>query len=225
METKAVHTLALKTKCEPLPTFMSTHIMPDSTTPRAAKKLMPVLVSVRRINSSIPETYFDRSELEAAAAQSLVLGGFFDPPVVRRDGENYQVVSGHFEFHAAALARQIDPQAGEIIPAFVLESEIPQISKTVAVDRESLATLNKEIGDLVDELATLERAAFNLEACEQFWEAKLTHEQILDRLQYLHDRFWDELPEGGLVMLNARTINLNRILHALTNFAMRWTTY
>jgi ParB family chromosome partitioning protein len=99
------------------------------------------------MNSNIPETYFDRSELEAAAAQSLALGGFFDPPVVRRDGENYQVVSGHFEFHAAALARQIDPQAGEIIPAFVLESEIPQISKTVAVDRESLATLNREIGD------------------------------------------------------------------------------
>jgi hypothetical protein len=199
--------------------------MPNSTTPRAAKKLMPALVSVRRMISNIPEAFFDRSELEAAAAQSLALGGFFDPPVVRRDEENYQVISGHFEFHAAAIAQQIDPQAGEAIPAFIVETEISQISKTVAVDRESLATLNKEIGDLVDELATLERAAFNLEACEQFWEAKLTHEQILDRLQYLHDRFWDELPEGGLVMLNARTINLNRILHALTDFAMRWTTY
>jgi hypothetical protein len=198
--------------------------MPDSTTPRAAKKLMPALVSVRRMISNIPEAFFDRSELEAAAAQSLALGGFFDPPVVRRDEENYQVISGHFEFHAAAIAQQIDPQAGEAIPAFIVETEISQISKTVAVDRESLATLNREIGDLVDELATLKRAAFNLEACEQFWEAKLTHEQILDRLQYLHDRFWDELPEGGLVMLNARSINLNRILRTLTDFAMRWTT-
>jgi hypothetical protein len=199
--------------------------MPDSTTPRAAKKLMPALVSVRRMNSNIPEIYFDRSELEAAAAQSLELGGFFDPPVVRRDGENYQVISGHFEFYAAALARQIDPQAGETIPAFIVETEISEISKTVAVDRERLTTLNREIGDLVDELATLERAAFNLEACEQFWEAKLNHEQILDRLQYLHNRFWDELPKGGLVQLNARSINLNRILRTLTNFAMRWTTH
>jgi hypothetical protein len=198
--------------------------MPDSTTSCAAKKLMPVLVSVRRMISNVPEAYFDRSELEVAATQSLALGGFFNPPVVRRNGENYQIVSGHFEFHAAVIARQIDPQAGETIPAFIVETEISEISKTVAVDRERLTTLNKEIGDLVDELATLERAAFNLEACEQFWEAKLTHEQILDRLQYLHDRFWDELPKGGLVELNVRSINLNRILRTLTDFAMRWTT-
>jgi hypothetical protein len=204
---------------------MSKIIMPDSTTPRAAKKLMPALVSVRRMISTVPVGYFDQAELEAAATRSLELGGFFDPPVVRRDGENYQVISGHFEFRAAEIARMFDPQSGEMIPAFIVETEISEISKTVAVDRKSLATLNREIGDLVDELSTLERAAFNLEACEQFWEAKLTHEQILDRLQYLHDRFWNELPEGGLVMLNARTINLNRILHALTNFAMRWTTY
>lgn len=196
--------------------------MPDF--PRATKKLMPALVSVRRMISNVPEAYFNRAELEVAANQSLALGGFFDPPVVRRDGENYQVISGHFEFYAAAIARQIDPQAGETIPAFIVETEISEISKTVAVDRESLATLNSEIGDLVDELATLERAAFNLEACEQFWEAKLTHEQILDRLQYLYDRFWDELPKGRLVELNARSINLNRILRTLTDFAMRWTT-
>jgi hypothetical protein len=198
--------------------------MPDSTTSRAAKKLMPALVSIRRMISNIPETYFDRSELEAAAAQSLELGGFFDPPVVRREGENYQVISGHFEFHAAAIARQIDPQAGETIPAFIVEAEVSQISKTVAVDRESLVALKTEIRDLVEGLATLERAAFNLEACEQFWEANLTNEQILDRLQYLYDRFWAELPKGGLAVLNARSINLNRILGVLTNFTMRWTT-
>jgi hypothetical protein len=198
--------------------------MSDSTTSRAAKKLMPALVSVRRMISNIPETYFDRSELEAAAAQSLTLGGFFDPPVVRRDGENYQVVSGHFEFHAAVIARQVDPQAGETVPAFILEAEISEMPKTIAVDREDLAMVNREIEDLVDGLATLERATFNLEACEQFWEAKLTDEQILDRLQYLHDRFWDELPKGGLVALKVRSINLNRILAQLTNFAMRWTT-
>ena len=198
--------------------------MPDSTTPRAAKKLMPALVSVRRMISTVPVAYFDQAVLEAAAKQSLELGGFYNPPIVRRDGENYQVVSGHFEFRAAEIARMFDPQSGEMIPAFIVETEISEISKSVPVDRSSLTTLNGEIGDLVSGLATLERAVFNLEACEQFWEAPLTHEQILDRIQYLHDRFWDELPEGGLVMLNARTINLNRILGTLTNFAMRWTT-
>jgi hypothetical protein len=198
--------------------------MPDSTTPRAAKKLMPALVSVRCMISTVPVAYFDQAELEAAATQSLELGGFYNPPIVRRDGENYQVVSGHFEFRAAEIARMFDPQAGETIPAFIVETEISEISKTVAVDRKSLVALNSEIGDLVDGLATLERAAFNLEACEQFWEAALTHEQILDRLQYLHDRFWDELPKGGLIQLNARSINVSRMLRTLTDFAMRWST-
>lgn len=200
--------------------------MPDSTTPRAAKKLIPALVSVRRMISAVPVAYFDQAELEAAATQSLALGGFYNPPIVRRDGENYQVISGHFEFRAAEIARMFDPWSGEMIPAFIVETdlEISEISKSVAVDRKSLAALNNEIGDLVDGLATLERAAFNLEACEQFWEAGLKHEQILDRLQYLHDRFWDELPKGGLVELNARSINVSRMLRTLTDFAMRWTT-
>ncbi|MEG4293700.1 hypothetical protein Q5692_33715 [Microcoleus sp. C2C3] len=199
--------------------------MTDSTTPRAAKKLMPALVSVRRMISNVPQGCFDQAELEAAATRSLELGGFFDPPVVKRDGENYQVLSGHFEFHAAAIAKMFDPQAGETIPAFIVETEIPaEISKTVPVDRSSLAMLNSEIGDLVSGLATLERAAFNLEACEQFWESGLTHEQILDRLQYLHARFWDELPKGGLVELNARSINVTRMLRTLTDFALRWIT-
>lgn len=198
--------------------------MTDSTTPRAAKKLMPALVSVRRMISHVPLACFDQAELEAAATQSLELGGFYNPPIVRRDGENYQVVSGHFEFRAAEIARMFDPQAGEMIPAFIVETEISEISKSIEVDRFSLTTLNEEIGDLVSGLATLERAAFNLEACEQFWEAQLTHEQILDRIQYLHDRFWDELPKGGLVELNARSINVSRMLRTLSTFAMRWTT-
>lgn len=185
---------------------------------------MPALVSVRRMISNVPAAYFDQAELEAAASQSLEWGGFFNPPVVFRDGENFRVLSGHFEFHAAAIARMFDPQAGETIPAFIVETEISEISKTVPVDRESLATLNREIRDLVDALATLERAAYNIEACEQFWEAGLKHEQILDRLQYLHDRFWSELPQGGLAKLNQQTIDLSRIARILTEFEMRWTT-
>jgi len=38
-----------------------------------------------------------------------------------------------------------------------------------------------------------------------------------------HTHFWSELPQGGLVELNARSINLNRILRTLTDFAMRST--
>jgi hypothetical protein len=81
------------------------------------------LVSVKRITSDIPASNFDQFELEIAGELSLTLGGFIIPPVVVRDSSGYKVVSGHFQFHAAVLARRLNPKAGETIPAIVLETE------------------------------------------------------------------------------------------------------
>ncbi len=39
------------------------------------------------------------------------------------DSHGYKIISGHFQFHAAVLARQLNPKAGELIPARVLETE------------------------------------------------------------------------------------------------------
>ena len=81
------------------------------------------IVSVKRITSDISASNFDRHELEIAGELSLAIGGFCTPPVVTRDGNGYKVVSGHFQYHAAVLARRLNPKAGETIPAIVLEPE------------------------------------------------------------------------------------------------------
>jgi len=65
----------------------------------------------------------DRNELEIASELSLALGGFVIPPVMVLDSHGYKIISGHFQFHAAVLARQLNPKAGELIPAIVLETE------------------------------------------------------------------------------------------------------
>src|SRR6478672_2999214 len=91
--------------------------------PAATKKLMLSIVPVKRITSDIPASNFDQFELEVAGELSLAIGGFVIPPVLIRDSGGYRVVSGHFQFHAAVLARQLNPRAGETIPAIVLESE------------------------------------------------------------------------------------------------------
>lgn len=91
--------------------------------PIAPKKLMLSLVSVKRISSDIPACNFDPNELEIAGELSLAIGGFIIPPVVVRDSSGYKIISGHFQYHAAVLARQLNPRAGETIPAIVLESE------------------------------------------------------------------------------------------------------
>jgi hypothetical protein len=89
----------------------------------APKKLMLSLVSVKRIVSDVPASNFDQFELEIAGELSLSIGGFIIPPVLVRDSSGYRVISGHFQFHAAVLARQLNPRAGETIPAIILEEE------------------------------------------------------------------------------------------------------
>ncbi|MEG4582988.1 hypothetical protein QUA71_25735 [Microcoleus sp. MON1_C5] len=91
--------------------------------PVAPKKLMLSLVSVKRISSDIPACNFDSNELEIAGELSLSIGGFVIPPVLVRDSSGYKVISGHLQYHAAVLAKQLNPKAGENIPAIVLESE------------------------------------------------------------------------------------------------------
>jgi hypothetical protein len=91
--------------------------------PVSSKKLMLSLVSVKRISSDIPASNFDQFELEVAGELSLAIGGFIIPPVLVRDSSGYKVIAGHFQFHAAVLVRQLNPKAGETIPAIVLESE------------------------------------------------------------------------------------------------------
>jgi hypothetical protein len=91
--------------------------------PPATKKLLPSLVAIKRITSDIPATNFDQFELEVLGGLSLALGGFIVPPVLVRDCGGYRVISGHLQYHAAVLARRLNPKAGETIPAIVLEEE------------------------------------------------------------------------------------------------------
>ena len=87
------------------------------------KKLMPSIVPVARITSDIPASNFDQFELEVLGELSLAIGGFIVPPVLVRDSGGYKVISGHLQYHAAVLARRLNPRAGETIPAIVLEEE------------------------------------------------------------------------------------------------------
>ena len=91
--------------------------------PIATKKLLPSLVAVKRITSDIPASNFDQFELEILGEFSLSIGGFIIPPVLVRDSSGYKVISGHLQYHAAVLARRLNPRAGEHIPAIVLETE------------------------------------------------------------------------------------------------------
>jgi hypothetical protein len=94
------------------------------------------------------------------------------------------------------------------------------LANYVLVNRESLAQVKSIIWELAEQLVTLERAAYNIEACSHYWEADLSDEQILNRVEYFHDRFWSELPKGGLPRLESQVIDFSRVLGVLTDFAI-----
>jgi hypothetical protein len=52
------------------------------------KKLALTYFAVKRISNSVPATEFNRTDLETAARTSLELGGFVQPPVLRRTGSH-----------------------------------------------------------------------------------------------------------------------------------------
>jgi hypothetical protein len=94
------------------------------------------------------------------------------------------------------------------------------LAKYVLVERESLAQVKSIIWELAEQLATLERAAYNIEVCNTYWEAQLPDAQILERVEYFHSKFWDELPKCGLAGLNHQVIDLSRVLGVLADFAI-----
>ncbi|MBD1905332.1 hypothetical protein NDI37_18540 [Funiculus sociatus GB2-A5] len=91
-------------------------------------KLSTSLVAVKKINSNVPRSEFLEDELNRTAELILKAEGIINPPVIRRtSGESYEVVNGHFEYYAAVKAREIDPRKGEMIGAFIIESENEEV--------------------------------------------------------------------------------------------------
>ncbi|MEH2415174.1 ParB N-terminal domain-containing protein [Nostoc sp.] len=80
-------------------------------------------VPVKQITSSVPRSNFSDSDLNRIAELILKGEGIINPLILRSTSlESYEVVDGHFEYYAAARAREIDLRKGEMIGAFVIES-------------------------------------------------------------------------------------------------------
>ncbi|MCC5607356.1 hypothetical protein LC612_11285 [Nostoc sp. CHAB 5834] len=80
-------------------------------------------VPVKQITSSVPRSSFSDDALNRIAELILKGEGIINPLILRSTSlQSYEVVDGHFEYYAAARAREINLQKGEMIGAFILES-------------------------------------------------------------------------------------------------------
>ncbi|MEH2215405.1 ParB N-terminal domain-containing protein [Nostoc sp.] len=104
-------------------------------------KLSTSLVAIKKITSTVPRSSFGDDKLEEAANLILEAAGVINPIVIRRSSINsFEVVDGHFEYHAAARAREIEPHKGEMIGAIIIESENEEtLTKQVQLFRQQKA--------------------------------------------------------------------------------------
>ncbi len=130
-------------------------------------KLSNSFIAVKKITSSVPCSNFSEDELNHAAELILKAEGIINPLVLRRKNLQYEVVDGHFEYYAAARAKEIDSKKGEYIGAFVIDpenEEILQQQVELFRNRESsnndmkkkLETLTTQMAELVKRVEKLE---------------------------------------------------------------------
>lgn len=114
-------------------------------------KLSTSLVPVKKINSTVDRSKFSEDELERAAKLILEAEGIINPLILRRTSlESYEVIDGHFEYCAAAKAREKDPRKGEMIGAFIIEPENEEVLK------EQVEVLRKQVSVENDTKPSLE---------------------------------------------------------------------
>jgi ParB family chromosome partitioning protein len=95
-------------------------------------RLSTSFVAVRKITSSTSSSDFDRDRIEGLAHQIVRSEGIIRPLVLNRTSlESYEVVDGHFEYHAAVRAREIDLRRAEMIAAYIIEAENNLVSDAI----------------------------------------------------------------------------------------------
>lgn len=87
-------------------------------------KLQTKLIAVKRINSSMARSSFSPDEIEKVANLIINAEGIINPIILKQHSlEFYEVIDGHFEYHAAVRAKEISLLKGETVQAIILEPE------------------------------------------------------------------------------------------------------
>jgi hypothetical protein len=129
-------------------------------------KLATSLVPVKKISSPVDGSTFDDNALNTTANLILKVEGIINPLIVRRTSlESYQVVEGHFEYYAAVKAREIDARKGEMIGAFIIESDNEEFlieQAKILRKKEALATGEQDIHLMLKQFERLPNQVENL---------------------------------------------------------------
>lgn len=182
-------------------------------------RLSSSLIAVKRTTSPNSRSEFSNDNLEQAARLILDAEGLVNPIVVRRiDIESYEVIEGHFEYYAAARAREIDPLKGEMLEAFIVNSDNEEvIQKQVKLFRKPQIDIkNKDVSEMDSQIVNLESRFTNLESRSEKRDIdfQIKIEDINKQLKELQQKLpkpIEPLEALNTLSLSDLTSRLNRI--------------
>lgn len=159
------------------------------------------LVEVRTVTSEEPRSNFNEQQIEEAAKLIVAAEGIINPIIVSRTGINsFQVVDGHFEYYAAARARELNLEIGEAIAAYIIDNNNEAIiEEQVAIFRkyqspniiaDDNSTCNVAVNKLETRLTNIESRIEN-----RLNELKTEYTQKNQKLEQEINSLNDKLPE------------------------------
>lgn len=158
--------------------------------------LLTSLVEVRTISCDRSRSEFDEQKIEEAARLIVEAEGIINPLVLNRTGINsFEVVEGHFEYHAAARAREIDLAKAETIAAYIVEKSNETIAKQVDIFRK--CPIDVDPDNLQVAVNNLQTRLNNSESRidNRFNELKSEYTQKNKDLEAQIESFKEKLPE------------------------------
>lgn len=161
------------------------------------------LIEVRTLSSDQPRSNFNEQQIEEAAKLIVAAEGIINPIIVSRTGINsFQVIDGHFEYHAAARARELNLEIGEAIAAYIIDDQNQAIINQVALFRQSqqsetTESINTKNIDTSNYTSNLETRLTNIESRieNRLNELKSEYTQESKSLKQEIDSLKNRLPE------------------------------
>jgi len=158
------------------------------------------LVDVKSITSKTPRSQFRVDEIETLARKILAAGGLLSPILLKQTGaESYEVLAGDREYYAAVRAREINPQDGEMVNAFVVpedkvEAAIEQFKSVhlKSVHPSSVSDSDPTASPSADINQRLTNLESRLDTAIQ--DMKQAHQRDVQRLEQQLQAFQQQIP-------------------------------
>ncbi|MEH1803786.1 ParB N-terminal domain-containing protein [Nostoc sp.] len=179
-----------------------------------------LMVDVESVNSNVPRSEFSESDLNMIADMILNSGGIVKPLVLKKTGfEKYEVVNGHFEYHAAVRASEKNSIAGEMVNALVISPEKEEAILKQAAALRGVELSNQPINTITSttNLESSRIANLELRLEKQLNDFRSEFAQERERVEDKLNKIQSQIPKKITPLDVFNTLSLSELILRLVN--------